>query len=73
MQTRRYLLTGAGFSKSFGGWLCNELTKVFFSSLVKEPTMQQDIVARFRTMGFEEILTEIRAIYPEGQKMVMIF
>lgn len=59
--TNRYLLTGAGFSKAFGGLLCDELTAYFFNALAADKTIQKDIVQKLSLKDFEEILSEIRA------------
>lgn len=58
------LLTGAGFSRNWGGWLANEV----FEYLLGCPEMNQDIhTAMWRSknanLGFENTLQELRGTY----------
>jgi len=57
-----YLLTGAGFSHNWGGWLANEV----FEYLLGCPEMNQDIQTALwrdknRKAGFEDTLQDLRA------------
>lgn len=63
--TKKYLLTGAGFSKSFGALLCNELTAIFFNYLIQEKEIQKKIINQTDLYNFEQILSEIRKNYPD--------
>lgn len=63
-----YLLTGAGFSKGFGGLLCNELTAYFFNSLVLDEEIQKNILHHGVNNNFEQILSIIRTKYPAKAK-----
>ena len=63
--SKKYLLTGAGFSKSFGALLCSELTAIFFNSLVQEKEIQKEIINRSDLQNFEQILSEIRKNYTD--------
>jgi len=63
--SKKYLLTGAGFSKSFGALLCSELTAIFFNSLIQEKEIQKEIINRADLHNFEQILSEIRKSYPD--------
>lgn len=63
--SKKYLLTGAGFSKSFDALLCSELTAIFFNSLIQEKEIQKEIINRTDLRNFEQILSEIRKNYPD--------
>ena len=69
-----YLLTGAGFSRNWGGWLANEA----FEYLLGAPEIDDDLrsvlwTAKLRGEGFEGALSIVQAAYtshrsPENKK-----
>ncbi len=61
----KYLLTGAGFSKSFGALLCKELTVEFFNSLIQERTLQTEFISYQDFQNFEQTLSYVRKKYPD--------
>lgn len=60
-----YLLTGAGFSKSFGALLCKELSAEFFNSLIQEKTIQKEFINCQDFQNFEQTLSKIRENHPD--------
>jgi hypothetical protein len=59
-----YFLPGAGFSKSFRGLLCNELTHRFFNS-IQDSEIKQYLISGGIGKNFETILSEIRIKFPD--------
>ncbi len=56
-----YILTGAGFSKNFGGLLSNELWKALYEhTKVKDNNFLKEILKKNRINGFEDALAEVR-------------
>jgi len=67
-----YILTGAGFSKNWGGWLSNELWSYLFS----HPDIQKNVELRGLLwknpqQGFENALEEARQIALTDKEWVM--
>ncbi len=60
----KYLLTGAGFSKSFGALLCKELTAKFFNRLISKEEIQNFILEKQNLGNFEQILSEVQCSHP---------
>ena len=63
-----YLLTGAGFNKYFGAWLCDELTAYFFNALMehKDKSIRQVMLGK-NNNNFEEIYSSLSTIFPENK------
>lgn len=61
MSSDYILLTGAGYSKNFGGWLASELWSVILShKLVQQNHDLKNIIWEYRDRGFEEIFGDKR-------------
>jgi hypothetical protein len=55
------LLTGAGFSRNWGGWLANEVFEYLLGSVhIDDPLRRRMWVARERQQGFEDVLAELQ-------------
>jgi hypothetical protein len=65
------LLTGAGFSRNWGGWLANEAFEYLLGSAhVDQPTRDRLWVAKEKRQGFEDVLAELQSQYdaqPHGE------
>jgi len=59
---KKILLTGAGFSKAFNGYLCNELTAYFFNALAADAELREDLLSLkpFDGKNFEMLLSDFR-------------
>lgn len=58
------LLTGAGFSRNWGGWLANEAFEYLLGSThVDQPTRDRLWAAKERNEGFEDVLAALQAEY----------
>ena len=55
------LLTGAGFSRNWGGWLANEAFEYLLGSSYIDDLLRQRLwIAKERTLGFEDVLAELQ-------------
>lgn len=67
----KILLTGAGFSKSFGGWLTNEFTQYFVNEIVRNKEISDRIrieILENLNRNFEEIYSQ----YEQNQALAPI-
>jgi hypothetical protein len=61
---RHILLTGAGFSRNWGGWLANEAFEYLLGSNHVDDLLRNRLWdAKERKLGFEDILAELQASY----------
>lgn len=69
---KKILLTGAGFSKAFNGYLCNELTAYFFNALAADEEFREDILGLkpFGGRNFEMLLSDLRRKYKRDQSKI---
>lgn len=69
---KKILLTGAGFSKAFNGYLCNELTAYFFNALAADGGFREDILGLkpFGGRNFEMLLSDLRRKYKSNQSKI---
>jgi len=57
----RYLLTGAGFSRNWGGWLANEAFEYLLGSAHTDAHLRRRLWAsKVRGFGFEDLLAEMQ-------------
>lgn len=70
---KKILLTGAGFSKAFNGYLCNELTAYFFNALAADEEFRTDILSLkpFDGRNFEMLLSELRGKYKRDSNKIL--
>jgi SIR2-like domain len=58
------LLTGAGFSRNWGGWLANECFEYLLSCADLTTVIQQELwKSKNQNLGFENTLGELKALY----------
>jgi hypothetical protein len=58
------LLTGAGFSRNWGGWLADECFEYLLSCAEITPVIQSEMwKSKNQKLGFENTLQELRALY----------
>ena len=69
---KKILLTGAGFSKAFNGYLCNELTAYFFNTLAVDIEFREDLLKLrpFDRKNFETLLSDFRRKYKCDQDKI---
>ncbi len=69
---KKILLTGAGFSKAFNGYLCNELTAYFFNALAADAEFREDLLSLkiFGRKNFEMLLSDLRRKYKSDQNKI---
>ncbi len=69
---KKILLTGAGFSKAFNGYLCNELTAYFFNTLAVDIEFREDLLKLkpFGRKNFETLLSDFRRKYKSDQDKI---
>jgi len=56
----RILLTGAGFSRNWGGWLTNEAFEQLLGSVHIEDHLRQRMWSA-KSRGFEDILADLQS------------
>ena len=62
------LLTGAGFSRNWGGWLADECFEYLLSCGEITPVIQRELwKSKNLKLGFENTLQELRALYAKYQ------
>lgn len=63
---RYLLLTGAGFSRNWGGWLASEAFEYLLGCAELTPALRERLWdGKIQGLGFEDILAELRAISSE--------
>jgi hypothetical protein len=61
LEMGNYILTGAGFSKNWGGWLSNELWSYLFGHTdIQKSDELRELLWKNRQQGFENALEEAR-------------
>lgn len=69
---KHILLTGAGFSRNWGGWLANEAFEYLLGSIHVDDLLRQKLwQTKERGGGFEDTLSEMQSAYaahPHGQE-----
>jgi SIR2-like domain len=62
------LLTGAGFSRNWGGWLADEAFEYLLGCNEATPFIRQQLwKGKGRSLGFEDALRELRVLYASHQ------
>ena len=61
---KHILLTGAGFSRNWGGWLANEAFEYLLGSIHVDNLLRQKLwQTKERGGGFEDSLSEMQSAY----------